>query len=75
MFLFTSLDKCCGDGIYSSVNGTCIFGVYIGVGTLLEVSFDWSSRVGSSLAWIKMIWKQINKMKNREEKLIFKKIS
>ena len=35
VFLFTSLDKCCGDGIFSSDNGTCIFWGYIGVGTLL----------------------------------------
>ena len=29
VFLFTSLDKCCGDGLFPSDNGTCIFwGIY-----------------------------------------------
>ena len=26
VFLFTSLDKCCGGGFFSSDNGTCSFG-------------------------------------------------
>ena len=50
MFLFTSLDKCCGDGLFSSDNVTCIFGGYIGVGTLLVDLFEWSSSVGFSVA-------------------------
>ena len=50
VFLFTSLDKCCGDGLFSSDNVTCIFGGYIGVGTLLVDSFEWSSIVGFSIA-------------------------
>ena len=50
MFLFTSLDKYCGDGLSSSDNGTCIFWGYIGVGTLLVGLFEWSSSVGFSVA-------------------------
>ena len=46
MFLFTSLDKCCGDGLFSSENVTCIFGEYIGVGTLSVDLFERSSNVG-----------------------------
>ena len=40
VFLFTSLDKCCGDGRFPSNNGTCIFWGYIGVGTLLVDLFE-----------------------------------
>ena len=40
VFLFTSLDKCCGDGLFSSDNATCIFWGYIGVGTLLVDLFE-----------------------------------
>ena len=50
MFLFTSLEKCCGEGLFSSHNGTCIFCGYIGFGTLLVDLFEWSSRVGFSVA-------------------------
>ena len=49
MFLFKSLDKCCGDGLFSSGNVACIFGGYIGVGTLLVDLYKWSSRVGLSV--------------------------
>ena len=31
IFLFTSLEKCCGDGLFSSNNGSFFFG-YIEVG-------------------------------------------
>ena len=41
-----SLDKCCGDGIFSSDNVTWIFLGYIGVGALLVDLYEWSSRVG-----------------------------
>ena len=44
------LDKCCGGGLFSSGNGTCIFWEYIGVGTLLMDLFEWSSSVGFSVA-------------------------
>ena len=37
LFLFTSLDKCCGDGFFSSDNGTCIFWEYIGFGTFYSI--------------------------------------
>ena len=50
MFLFISLDKCYGDGLFSSDNGNCIFWGYIGVGTLLVDLFEWSSSVGLSVA-------------------------
>ena len=50
MFLFTSLKKCCGDGLFSSDNVACIFGEYIGVGTLLVDLFEWSSSVGFYVA-------------------------
>ena len=48
--LFTSLDKCCGGGLFSSDNRTCIFWGYIGVGTLLVDLFEWSSSVEFSVA-------------------------
>ena len=66
MFLFTSLEKCFGDGLFSSDNVTCIFWGYIGVGTLLVDLFEWSSIVGFSVAQIKMKWKEINNMNNRQ---------
>ena len=50
MLVFTSLDKHCGEGTFTSENVTCIFGGYIGVGTLLVDLFEWSSSVGFSLA-------------------------
>ena len=50
MFLFTSLDKCFGDGLFSSDNVTWIFWGYIGVGTLLVDLYGWSSRVGFSVS-------------------------
>ena len=49
MFLFTSLDKCCGDGLLSSDNVTWIFWGYIGVVTLLMDLYEWSSIVGFSV--------------------------
>ena len=67
MFLFTSLDKCCGDGLFSSENGTCIFWGYIGVGTFLVDLVEWSSSVGFYVAQRKMIWKQIQY--NEEQKI------
>ena len=48
MFLFTSLDKCCGDGLFPSDNGSFFWG-YIGVGTLVDDLFKWSSIVGFSV--------------------------
>ena len=42
MFLFTSLDKCCGDSHFPSDNVTYIVQGYIGVGTLLVDLFEWS---------------------------------
>ena len=50
MFLFTILEKCCGDDLFSSVNVTCIFGGYIGIGTLLVDLYESSSSVWFSLA-------------------------
>ena len=47
-FLFTSLEKCCADGIFSSNNGTCIFCGCIGVGTFIVDLFEWSASVGFS---------------------------
>ena len=35
VFLFTGLDKCCGDGLFYSDNITCIFWGYIGVDTFI----------------------------------------
>ena len=49
VLLFTSLDKCCGDGLFSSDNGTYIFWGYTGVSTLLVDLFKWSFSVGFSL--------------------------
>ena len=49
VFLFTSLDKCCGDGLFSSGNGSLFLG-YIGVGSLVDDLFKWSSSVGLSVA-------------------------
>ena len=66
-FLFTSLDKCSGDGIFSSDNETCIFWGYIGVDTMLVDLFEWSSSVGFSVAQIKMIRKQIQYDKENYE--------
>ena len=48
MLLFTSLDECCGVGLFSSNNG--IFLGYIEVGWLVDDLFDWSSGVGFSVA-------------------------
>ena len=50
MFLFTSLDKCCGGGLFSSDNGSVLFWGYIGFGTLLDDLFMRSSSVGLSVA-------------------------
>ena len=49
MFLFTSLEKCCGDGLFSSDNGIFL-GEYIGVGTLVDDLFEWSTSVVFSVA-------------------------
>ena len=73
MFLFTSLDKCCGDGLFSSDNGS-FFWEYIGVGTLVDDLFEWSSSVGFSVAQKKNIWKgKIRQI--TDDKLILKKIT
>ena len=50
VFLFTSLDKCFGGGIFPSDNVTWIFWRYIGVGTLVLYLYKWSSSVGFSVA-------------------------
>ena len=42
----------------SSDNGS-FFGGYIGVGTLVDDLFEWSSSVGFYVALRQMIWKQI----------------
>ena len=50
MFLFTSLDKTIGDGLFASDNVTWIFGGYIGVSAFLLGLFEWSSSVGFYVA-------------------------
>ena len=50
MFLFTSLDNCFGDVIFSSDNVTWIFFGYNGVGTLLVDIYEWSYSVGLYVA-------------------------
>ena len=50
VFLFTSLEKCFCDSIFSSDNVTWIFLGYIGVGTLLVDLYEWSSSVGFYVA-------------------------
>ena len=49
MFLFTSLDKCCGDGLFL-MTIEVFLGWYVGVGTLVDDLFKWSSSVGLYVA-------------------------
>ena len=73
VLLFTSLDKCFGDGLFCSDNVTWIFLGYIGVGALLLDIYEWSSRVGLSLVQRNERWGTIKKWTN--DKLIFIKVT
>ena len=65
MFLFTSLDKFCGDGLLSSNNGSFVLG-YIGVSSFGDDLFEWSSSVGFSVVYRQMIQNRYYMMKNRK---------